>query len=466
MQLSIVNLSKLSIEQRLDAEYYKPKHLAAESRVKAKPCRLTNRLCKLLSGPFGSTVTTSKYVQDSRFRYIRGKDIHDFFVDDSDPVYIAKEPFDELPQFHLKPFDILVTVVGMNFGKAALILPDDGPAIFSCKSSLLRDVTVNPFYLVTFLSSRYGYDLIRRGQRGAAQPGINLLDLRDIPVPVASDQIQKSCEFIVLQARSAFQSSKSFYAQAEQLLLSELGLQGWKPKHTSTYVGSYNQMIRTQRLDAEHFQPKFQAMFDKLGTDVRLVRLGKLVTLTKGIEVGVAAYTDSDVPFWRVSNLTKHGLDDSGLNYISDELYQLLRGDYEPRQGELLLSKDATPGLAFYLEQPIQGITSSGILRLAFVDDIPPHYLELALNSIFVQLQIEQTVGGSVIKHWKPSEVCKTLVPRLSQQEESDIAALVQQSHAARQQAKALLEKARRAVEIAIEENEEHAIAFLEQIEI
>jgi type I restriction enzyme S subunit len=79
------------------------------------------------------------------------------------------------------------------------------------------------------------------------------------------------------------------------------------------------------------------------------------------------------------------------------------------------------------------------------------------LNSLFVQMQIEQDSGGSVIKHWKPSDVRSTWIPRLSAAKESEIASLVQQSHQERREAKALLEKAKRAVEMAIEEGEEKA---------
>ncbi|QIK36732.1 restriction endonuclease subunit S [Caldichromatium japonicum] len=196
-------------------------------------------------------------------------------------------------------------------------------------------------------------------------------------------------------------------------------------------------------------------MFGRIPAQVNFDQLGRLIIYRKGIEVGSEAYTDSGIPFWRVSNLSKHGLDESNANFISPELYELLRPDYEPQQGEILLSKDTTPGLAYYLEHPIRGIVSSGILRLTITDGIPPHYLELVLNSLFVQMQIEQDAGGSIIKHWKPSEVQTTLIPRLDSEKEKDIARLVEQSHAARREAKALLEKAKRAVEIAIEEGEE-----------
>jgi hypothetical protein len=54
------------------------------------------------------------------------------------------------------------------------------------------------------------------------------------------------------------------------------------------------------------------------------------------------------------------------------------------------------------------------------------------------------------------------LTPTLSKSTVDRIAALVQQSFSARREAKALLERAKRAVEIAIEEGEERAMAYLQ----
>jgi restriction endonuclease S subunit len=69
-------------------------------------------------------------------------------------------------------------------------------------------------------------------------------------------------------------------------------------------------------------------------------------------------------------------------------------------------------------------------------------------------MQIERDGGGSVIIHWKPEQVKKLKIPILPPKTQQKIASLVQQSHEARKKAKELLEKAKRAVEIAVEEGE------------
>ena len=132
---------------------------------------------------------------------------------------------------------------------------------------------------------------------------------------------------------------------------------------------------------------------------------------------------------------------------------------YQPKKDEILLSKDATTGIAYYLnEEPKQMIVSGGILRLKILSQkILPEYLTLALNSVIVQKQIERDVGGSVINHWRPDQVKSTIIPILGNAKQKEIKELIEQSFFYRKQSNSLLEIAKRGVEIAIEKSEEEA---------
>ncbi len=460
--ISIVNYAQIEGARRIDAEYYHPYNQALMSRLqRCSDLRSIARSAILITDMGAFSLYRKEYFVETGIPFLRVENVKANYLDLSDTIFISNEYHARLVKSQVHPRDVLLTtkaIIGMS-----CVVPE---SIGECNMSQnlvrirFREV-FNPYFVSTFLSSRYGAFQSRRLATGNVQLYLNFQNIGEILIPKLGGNFQNEIEIVVKSAEKLFQNSKEFSRQAEQLLLSELCLQDWKPQHTLTYVRTYSQAARAWRMDAEHFQPKYQEMFERIPASVRFDRLGRLTTYTKGIEVGSPAYTDSGIPFWRVSNLTKHGLDDSNANFISDELYSALRSTYEPQQGEILLSKDATPGIAYYLEQPIKGIVSSGILRLSLIDSIPRHYLELVLNSLFVQLQIEQNMGGSVIKHWKPSEVRKTLIPRLPDERENEIAALVQQSHAARREAKALLEKAKRAVEIAIEEGEERAMEFI-----
>ena len=178
---------------------------------------------------------------------------------------------------------------------------------------------------------------------------------------------------------------------------------------------------------------------------------------------GVGAYFDAGVPFVRVSNLNPFEITEE--KYISEELYADIK-EHQPKQGEILLSKDATPGIAYHLrEQPDKMIPSSGILRLKNkTDKIGNEYLTLVLNSILTQEQINRDVGGSVILHWRPDQVAATVIPILHQEKQAEIQQKVVESFNLRRHAKDLLEYAKRAVEIAINQDEQTAIDWLESV--
>jgi restriction endonuclease S subunit len=138
--------------------------------------------------------------------------------------------------------------------------------------------------------------------------------------------------------------------------------------------------------------------------------------------------------------------------------------NHQPKKGEILFSKDATPGLAYFLnEEPPKMIPSGGILRLKPKDKrVKPSYLTLVLNSLIVQEQIDRDVGGSVILHWRPDQVEKTLIPILEDDKQDIIQQKIAESFSLRKQSKHMLECAKKAVEMAIEQDEETAMQWLE----
>jgi hypothetical protein len=451
------NRAKLTDGLRLEAEFYQPKYLFEVS----PHCKWTKIGSILTFCQYGSSLPLNE--EGKGYPIFRLNEINDCFLTKPQKWVVMSQR--EYQMLKLQRDDVLFCRTNGNFelvGRTG-ILKEDIDAVFA---SYLVRVRTNPQYilpefLTIYLNTTFGKLQIQRRAMRSNQVNVSASQLRAIPIPIFAHEFQEKVADFVNHAADKIVLSKHNYAQAEQLLLSELGLLDWKPRRTLTYVRSFNQIAKASRMDAEHFHPKYKEIFDRLPSNVYLQLLGKITLYTKGIEVGSSAYTESGIPFLRVSNLSKHGIVDDSVNFISDELYNVLREKYEPQQGEILLSKDATPGIAYFLDESVQGIIASGILRLSLIEDIPPYYLELVLNSIFVQLQIEQSVGGSIIKHWKPSQVQKTWIPRLLADREKEISALVQQSHAARREAKTLLEKAKRAVEIAIEYGEQQAIDFL-----
>ena len=107
-------------------------------------------------------------------------------------------------------------------------------------------------------------------------------------------------------------------------------------------------------------------------------------------------------------------------------------------------------------------ISSSGVLHLTVKDNaVLPDYLTLVLNSKIVRLQAERSAGGSIIQHWKQSEIENVSIPILPMSSQQKIAAKVRESFALRAESKRLLDLAKHAVEVAIEQGEEKAMEVL-----
>jgi restriction endonuclease S subunit len=109
-------------------------------------------------------------------------------------------------------------------------------------------------------------------------------------------------------------------------------------------------------------------------------------------------------------------------------------------------------------------ISSRGILHLTVKDNaVLPDYLTLVLNSKIVRLQAERSAGGSIIQHWKQSEIENVSIPILPMSSQQKISAKVRESFALRAESKRLLDLAKHAVETAIEQGEEKAMEALEK---
>lgn len=124
---------------------------------------------------------------------------------------------------------------------------------------------------------------------------------------------------------------------------------------------------------------------------------------------------------------------------------------------------DGSVGIAYKLEHDEDIITSGALLHLTVknTSEVLPDYLTLVLNSPVVQMQAERDSNGAIIRHWKPSEIENVIIPVLDMDKQRELAEMVQKSFALRRQSKQLLEYAKQAVEIAIEQGEDASLAWL-----
>jgi len=460
---SIIKLSELEGAKRIDAEYYQPEYLKIIEILKIKRAKpLIELVTDIICGPFGSSILKRDYRQKG-IPLIRVGDTTDLFIKDDDLVFIDNFLSEKMKRYQVFPGDLVVSQRGTIAMFSLVTQKFPKWNISANLISIKKASKINFNYLLTFLDSFYGVSQLFRVQSGEVQPKITTDDVKRLLVFVADTKIQEKISNLVNCSWKETESSKFFYSQAENMLLEELGLKDFKPKYELSYIAKLSDAFSVHRVDAEYFQPAYVEIIKKLKGKIELKSLKRFIlSIQKGIEVGNEQYKEEGKPFIRVSNITIHGFTDRDQKYISEELYQHLKSIYEPKEGDFLLTKDATPGIAYVVKEPVEGIISSGILKLKINEnEINKEYLTLCISSLIGKMQVERDGGGSVIIHWKPEQIKRLQIPILPPETQQKIASLVQQSHEARKKAKELLEVAKKAVEIAIEENEDKAMKHI-----
>jgi restriction endonuclease S subunit len=384
--------------------------------------------------------------QNNGIPLLRVADLNNWFVKESNLVFINENLSDSLKKYRVNENDIVVSQRGTIalFSKVTNKFPFWN--ISANLISIKKSEKINFNYLLTFLNSKYGINQLFRRLSGEVQPKITTDDIKQINIFVPKISKQKEISNLIDTSYTEQENSEKYYLQAEELLLKELGLENFESENKLFSIVNFSDCKIANRIDAEFFQPKFAELISKIELK-NAKKLGELVSMQKGFEPGAEAYQEKGKTFIRVSSLTKDGVNQNDQKYLKDDLYQKLKEDFEPKVGEILLTKDATPGIAYVLKDQIEGIISSGILKLKLKTEIEPEYLALVINSLVGKMQAKRDAGGSIIAHWKPEQIKNILIPILPKEIQEKIAELVKKSHAARQKSKQLLAEAKQKVE-------------------
>ena len=320
--------------------------------------------------------------------------------------------------------------------------------------------SILPEYLCAYLNCKYGeWDVKRRARQSINQTNVNPEEVKEIEIPILDIDLQQKIRCCFTQANSLRILSQKTYSEAELILHNELGINSIAVTDVNVSQKRFSDFINSGRLDAEYYQPKYDDLFSRL-SKFETKRLGDIVQIRKSIEPGSEAYQNQGIPFIRVSNLSKFGFSDTEIHLSPDEYGDVIR----PKQNTILLSKDGSVGIAYKVEQDMDVITSGAILHLTITDnEFMPDYLTLVLNSVIVGMQAERDAGGSIIQHWKPSEIENVIIPKLSQEIQQEITNKVKESFALRRESKRLLDLAKTAVETAIEQGENAALRLLDR---
>lgn len=453
--------------KRIDSEYFKKQYIDFFKNVEN-----LNPLGSFVKDGYRVVYENTKIIDqeeavENGFPYfLQATDLLTPFIKTDNLFYVHSDDWERYPKGRIQKGEILIEVKG-KIDKVAIV-PDDFPERTLVTGSLFK-LTVNEkiskHVLLAYLISKYGAAFKDRFKTNLLISYVSKPDLYRIPIPTFSEAFQNRIDEIFYKIFESRNRSLELYKNAETELLNSVDLSDYQPSQEPINVKSFSESFgHSGRLDAEYYQIKYEQIVEKIKS-MNYDYLSSLVKIKKSIEPGSAHYAEEGFPFVRVSDYDKFGLSTPD-KYLTDEFCkenaELIK-KLKPKKETILFSKDGSVGTAYMLRKDADFITSGAILHLTVKDKtkIIPEYLTLALNSKLVQMQAERDAGGSIILHWRVSEIENVVVPVIDFDKQREIADLVEESFKLKKQSEHLLEVAKTAVEIAIEQNEETALEFI-----
>lgn len=262
LDISIVEIRNLGVWQRLDSDFYKPEHLAIERLTKNSYfCSFKSLDIRVDASAFYPSIEP-KYNTGS-LPFLRVANV-DLSVKYDEAVTIPEELPNEYVTIKVgQPWDIVITkwwsVARCGILDRKCALSRDLILVPSSHLSLIQQKALF-VYLITNTSNK----LLLKTASLTAQPHLTLKLIQEHPIFSPKWDFQGKIADLFDEYTSQRELSMSLYAEAEQILLMELGLIDWNP----TEVGITEKMSEEVRLfgrcDAEFFQQKYDEIVEKI----------------------------------------------------------------------------------------------------------------------------------------------------------------------------------------------------------
>ncbi|EPF17262.1 MAG: DNA methylase [Microcystis aeruginosa Ma_MB_F_20061100_S19] len=470
-EVSFQKVMKESYSSRIDSTFFYKEFL--QSILNNTESWLLSKICTIRSGttPPDRDENLAEGVillktNDIRNNVLTNNNIENYF-------FIDEVINTRMKNTQLQAEDILINIVGATtdvIGRVAFISDNFPKANITQAMSLLRikdKNLVDPYYLFVFLSSFYGNQQVRRIARPTGQYNMNLVEVGSIKLPIINFHFQKKIKNLVFECGVLLEMSKNIYSDAENLLLTELGLKDWQPTEESIAVKSFSEsFLSSGRLDAEYYQPKFYQVENKIKAN-GFVLVEDICSLVNYGSVPTSTYTETDegVPYIKGLNL-------KNTEIITTQLDRIINTENLPskvytKQGDIVISQMGTVGNCGVVEyEQVGWIFASFTIRIRIKDQskFNPYFVALYIEKVAKEYYLMRNIAQASVRQNTDLPTIKNMyIPLISKDTQLSIAEKMLSAKKTKQKSKQLLEIAKIGVEKAIETDEETATAWINQ---
>lgn len=459
---------------RVDAEYYQKDSVILETVLESMAGKtISAHNGKTDCSAFYPSITG--YYSDDRnnIPFLRVNEIVDGLVVISDKTVFLPE---EVLKANSKtialayPGDIIIAKGGNTLAKVGLVT-DEFSVYATCRDVIIlrtgEMTDLNKFYLWAYLHGSFGQKLMWRSASQTGQPHLTLNSIGDIHIPEYSVVLQEAIEELYNRSVYLKQVSQQNYDNAADMFEAAVGITQIPDAAVSIKKFS-DSFAKTGRLDAEYYQSKYDdylSALQRFETTKLPVEFDVLKNAGTNYAEGI-----SDVGVIKTKQLTNSGVNTEGVeSYFTNEVCAQNKSTFIANN-DVIFASMGVGSLGkvslFYYDGDKLFVTDSTlrIYRAKETTRVLPEVLCMFLQSTIGQELIYRYVVGSTgIINIYDDDIARIPIPVLDTEIQKDIAAKVQESFELRRQSKQLLEYAKQAVEMAIEQGEDTALTWLKE---
>ena len=358
--------------------------------------------------------------------------------------------------------DFVISRLRSYLEQMAIVEERELEQLFSSEFLVFRKKTdqLSTYTFFALCMTKIVQTILKRGQYGTEHPRFYDFLLTNLPVPACLLVIDPYVKRTIQKALAIRKKSKDFYAQAQDFLVTELGFADWQPKHQLTFFKNFSDTKDAERIDAGYFQPKYEKIEKKIEN-----YSDRPTKIRDEFEQNKSTFEVDPEKLYRYVEI-------GSVNVSTGEIVaeEILGKDLPANakrvleKGDIIVSKVRTYRGAITIVQEDGYVGSGAFCVLRENGQINKETLLTCLRSKFFLTWSWKPNTGTSYPTLNDDDILDFPIPFLSKEKQTEIEQKVDESFNLRKRAKDLLEHAKCAVEIAIEQGEQPAIDSLESV--
>ena len=448
----------------MDSEYYKKLFIHQTNIIKKIHCTSIGNELDVLTDfhSNGSYESIAKYfvLKDNKdFAYmVRTTDLENENYENN-VKYITKSCYEYLNKSKVYGGEVLINKIGCP-GLTFLMPYLNRPVSLGMNLFMLnmkQNSAINNVFLYLFLNSKIGKSLTSREVNGTVPLTIDKESIKSILVPVFGQNFQSLLIQILKKREEFFILSRKSYVQAEDILNKELNITNVENSKNYSIKSLSESCVKSKRLDAEYYQDKYDQILDELKSTV---------TLSEICHIHTKNFTPIGKDLYKYIELADISNSDGEIcepkQYYGKDLPN--RARRKIKKGQVLVSsiEGSLSSCALVMLDDVNLLCSNGFY-VVDSDTINSETLLVLFKSRYIQLLLKQRCSGTILTSIGENDFDNLPFVKINKKIQSQISQKVQESFKLRKQSKDLLNKAVKAVDIAIEKSEEDAIKWLKE---